>query len=441
MTTFSDLNLNTPLLNALSDLGLEHPTPIQEQAFAPIMSGRDVVGTAQTGTGKTFAYLLPILRNLKFSKQNDPRAVIIVPTRELVLQVVEEAKKLTTYMNTRICGVYGGTNINTQKLIVLEGQDIIVATPGRLMDLSLHGALKLKNSKILVIDEVDEMLNLGFRPQLINIIDLLPDRRQNLLFSATMTDEVESIIEDFFNPPIRIAAARVSMPAEKIEQYLYRVTNFNTKVNLLKHLLRSDDSLKKILIFTKNKKHADLLQEKLSEDFPDKFGVIHSNKSQNLRIRTVNKFAEGNYKGLIATDIIARGLDVEGVTHVINFELSEVPENYVHRIGRTARAEAEGIAITMVTEKEQPYLESIEELIEQKIDEREMPEGVVISEELVPTEVERKGGDKDYLSGAKKRETQGAFHSKKQKNQKTLQKRSFKIRMKESRRKTRKKRK
>lgn len=417
LTKFSDLNLNSSLLNALQDMGLEYPTPIQVQAFSPIMSGRDVIGTAQTGTGKTYAYLLPILRQWKFTKSRDPRVLIVVPTRELVIQVAAEIEKLTAYMNTRVSAVYGGTNINTQKIALIAGQDIVVATPGRLLDLALHGALKLKASKILVIDEVDEMLNLGFRPQLVSLLDLMSTRRQNLLFSATMTDEVKDLIEDFFNGPIHIAAAAVSMPAEKIEMYTYHVPNFNTKVNLLIELFESDASMEKVLVFTRNKRHADKLHEMMIFQYPEKIGVIHSNKSQNLRIRTVKKFKEGAYRALIATDIIARGLDVEGITHVINFELSEVPENYVHRVGRTARADASGIAISFISEKELLYLEGIETLILQKIEERELPNNVEISFELIPDEIEKLGGDKDYL-GSKKKTTQGAFHDKKEKNMK-----------------------
>ncbi|MGK0362983.1 MAG: ATP-dependent RNA helicase RhlE [Saprospiraceae bacterium] len=417
LTKFSDLNLNTPLLNALQDMGLEYPTPIQEQAFSIIMSGRDVIGTAQTGTGKTYAYLLPILRRWTFTKSRDPRVLIIVPTRELVIQVTAEIEKLTEYMNTRVSAVYGGTNINTQKIDILQGQDIVVATPGRLVDLALHGALKLKMAKTLVIDEVDEMLNLGFLPQLVTLLDLMSDKRQNLLFSATMTDEVKDLIEDFFNGPVHIAAAAVSMPAEKIEMYLYHVPNFNTKVNLLIELFESDSSMEKVLVFTRNKRHADKLHEMMTFQYPEKIGVIHSNKSQNLRIRTVKKFKEGAYRALIATDIIARGLDVEGITHVINFELSEVPENYVHRVGRTARADASGIALSFVAEKELPYMESIETLILQKIEVREMPSNVEISSELIPDEIEKLGGDKDYL-GAKRKTSKGAFHDKKEKNMK-----------------------
>lgn len=437
--TFSDLNLNASLLNALADMGLEYPTPIQEQVFAPIMSGRDIIGTAQTGTGKTLAYLLPVLRLLKYSEARDPRVLIVVPTRELVIQVVGEIEKLTQYTSTRTTGVYGGTNINTQKLQVMQGQDIVVATPGRLVDLALHGALKLKTAKTLIIDEVDEMLNLGFRPQLVTLLDLLGEKRQNLLFSATMTEEVQSLIEDFFNAPVHIAAAKVSMPAEKIDLYLYRVPNFNTKVNLLIHLLRTEESMRKILIFTKNKKHADLLHANLPEEFQEKIGVIHSNKSQNLRIRTVKKFTEGTYRALIATDIIARGLDVEGITHVINFELSEVPENFVHRVGRTARAEAEGTALSFVTEKEKPYLEKIEDLIVQKIEERDLPAETQISEELIPDEVERKGGDIDYLGGARNKKKADAFHGKKAKNLKVNRAQEKRRARKEQKKKARRK--
>ena len=205
--TFEELNINKPLLNALNDLGYFHPTPIQRDAFSIIMSGRDVVGVAQTGTGKTYAFLLPIIRQHKFSKEKAPRTLIVVPTRELVVQMVREIEKLTTYINIRVGGVYGGTNMNTQKIIVLEGLDILVATPGRLLDLAYTGMLKLKGIKKLVIDEVDEMLNLGFRPQLKNILDVLPGKRQNLLFSATLSAEVAQLVADFFDNPAKIEVA------------------------------------------------------------------------------------------------------------------------------------------------------------------------------------------------------------------------------------------
>ncbi|HLT34403.1 MAG TPA: DEAD/DEAH box helicase, partial [Aquaticitalea sp.] len=236
--SFRDLNLNTPLYNALDDLGFTTPTPIQEQAFGLVASGKDVVGIAQTGTGKTFAYMLPILRDLKFSKQDNPRVMVLVPTRELVVQVVEEIEKLSKYINTRVLGVYGGVNINQQKQDVAQGLDIIVATPGRVFDLAMSHVLQLKSIQKVVIDEVDVMLDLGFRHQLLNLFDIMPERRQNIMFSATMTEEVDELINEFFVTPERVTVAVSGTPLENIRQQRYDVPNFYTKVNLLTHLLR-----------------------------------------------------------------------------------------------------------------------------------------------------------------------------------------------------------
>ncbi|MFO7721198.1 MAG: DEAD/DEAH box helicase, partial [Gillisia sp.] len=236
--TFQDLNLNTPLLNALEDLKFQTPTPIQEQAFSSIMSGKDVVGIAQTGTGKTFAYMLPILRMLKYSEQKNPRVLVMVPTRELAVQVAEEIEKLTKYINTRVVAIYGGVNINTQHQDLLQGTDIVVATPGRLYDLVLRRALQLKSIQKLVIDEVDVMLDLGFRFQIINILELLPDNRQSIMFSATMTEAVEELIDLNFKAPEKISVAISGTPLENIEQRGYLIPNFHTKVNFLRKLLK-----------------------------------------------------------------------------------------------------------------------------------------------------------------------------------------------------------
>jgi ATP-dependent RNA helicase RhlE len=237
--TFKDLKLNNFLQRALDDLGYTIPTTIQEKGFSVMMSGRDVVGIAQTGTGKTLAYLLPALMQWKFNKDKTPQILIIVPTRELVLQVVEEVKLLTKYMSVDVIGVYGGTNINTQKQLVKNGMDVLVATPGRLLDLALTSVLNLKSIKKLVIDEVDEMLNLGFRPQLGRVLDLMVVKRQNLMFSATLTEEVEVFINSHFNNPIKIEAAPTGTPLDSIEQSAFEVPNFNTKVNLLKLMLHN----------------------------------------------------------------------------------------------------------------------------------------------------------------------------------------------------------
>lgn len=420
--TFNDLNINTPLRNALEDLKLVEPTPIQIEALPVVMSGRDVVGVAQTGTGKTFAYLLPILRQFKFSKQKHPRVLIVVPTRELVVQVVREIEKLTTYMSVRTKGAFGGVNMNTQKDELADGMDILVATPGRLVDLAMSRAIKLKTIKQLVIDEVDEMLNLGFRKQLNDILDLLPERRQNILFSATLTPEVDALIKTAFDKPVKIEIAASGTSADGVIQKMYLVPNFNTKINLLKHLLATEKSWTKVLLFAPTKKLTDAFFEILDVAFPEQIGVIHSNKSQNYRLRTVEKFNNGEHRILMATDLIARGLDFQGVTHVVNIDTPDEAESYVHRVGRTARANAEGIAITFVSEneltKELVYLEAIETLMREKLERLPFPEGVEISTDLIPDEIltyKQKHG----LTGANVLDqSQGAYHEKKLKNTK-----------------------
>ncbi len=414
--TFENLNLNKSLLNALKDLEYENPTPIQRESFAKIMSGKDVVGIAQTGTGKTFAYMLPMLRLHKFSKEKNPRILILVPTRELVIQQVEEVEKLTKYINIRVAGVYGGTNINTQKLTVMEGLDLLIATPGRLRDLALSGALKLKDIRKLVIDEVDEMLNLGFRPQLERIFELLPNRRQNIMFSATLTQEIEKLIGDYFDFPEKIEIAPHGTPLEKIIQIGYHVPNFNTKVNLLKILLEKDETMSKVLIFTGSKRKADRLEERLSEFMADQIGVIHSNKSQNFRINALKSFHEGKYPLLIATDVMARGMDISDVSHVINFDMPEVAVDYIHRIGRTGRADRDGIAISFIADREQEYQMAIEQLMDKAITLESLPEDLEISDILLPEEKMPLGGDKQYLKAPSLKNSRGAFHEKKAKN-------------------------
>lgn len=412
--TFDELNLNKPLLNAVEDLGFINPTPVQEKTFSVIMSGKDVVGVAQTGTGKTFAYLLPVLRQLKYSEQRHPRVLILVPTRELVLQIIGELDKITKYMNVRYAGIYGGTNINTQKKVVYAGLDIIVAAPGRLYDLTMTGLLRLKNIQKVIIDEVDEMLNLGFRPQLMSILELLPKKRQNLMFSATLTDDVETFINDFFISPVKIEITAHGTPIDKIIQYAYHIPNYNTKINLL-NLLLKDEKFEKVLIFVSSKRIADHIFERLLPEYKETAAAIHSNKSQNLRIKTLERFHNGEIKILIATDIAARGLDISDVTHVINFYLPETPGDYIHRIGRTGRADKTGTALSFVSEKEQELQMQIEEMMHKSIPIKELPEDLKISS-ILTEEEKNKPYDKNYLSSKLKLSSQGAFHEKKEKN-------------------------
>ncbi|MBN2683528.1 MAG: DEAD/DEAH box helicase, partial [Bacteroidales bacterium] len=314
MNSFSHFNLPKPLFNAIEDMGFDSPTPMQEQAFSVIRSGKDMVGIAQTGTGKTLAYILPILKDLKFSKQIPPRVVILVPTRELVLQVVEMAESMTKYMNVRVLGVFGGKNISVQKLAVSEGTDILVATPGRLFDIAVCGILQLKLVKKLVIDEIDVMLDEGFRPQIKNILELLPKSRQNLMFSATMTDKVDVLIDEYFITPVRISMAISGTPLAKIEQQAYLVKNFNTKINLLSSLVANHEEFTKVLVFISGKKLADRLFENLDKRYQGIVSVIHGNKSQNYRINSIKKFEEGKHRILIATDVMARGIDFNKVS-------------------------------------------------------------------------------------------------------------------------------
>ncbi len=417
MTTFEQFNLPKSVQKAIDDLGFVTPTPIQEKSFSVIMSGRDMMGIAQTGTGKTFAYLLPLLKLYKFTPTDTPKIVILVPTRELVVQVVEEVEKLTKYMSVRTIGIFGGVNINTQKKSVYQGIDILVGTPGRVMDLALDSVIRFDDTQKLVIDEFDEMLNLGFRVQLTSILAMMTrNKRQNILFSATMTDEVDAILNDFFDFPEEVTLAASGTPLENIKQLSYNVPNFNTKVNLLIHLLETDESMERILVFVNNKKISDMLHERIEEHFDGQFGVIHSNKSQNYRLSTMASFQEGNLRGIITTDIMARGLDISNISHVVNFEAPEMPELYMHRIGRTGRADATGTAISFITPREEDFKTEVEELMGQVLEIVEFPEVVEISSKLIEPEKDKQ--PIKFLLKKPKLDGDGAFHEKSKKNKK-----------------------
>lgn len=416
MSTFEQFNLPKSVQKAIDDLGFVTPTPIQEKSFAVIMSGRDMMGIAQTGTGKTFAYLLPLLKLYKFTPTHTPKIVILVPTRELVVQVVEEVEKLTQYMSVRTLGIYGGVNINTQKTSVYHGIDILVGTPGRTMDLALDNVIRFDETSKLVIDEFDEMLNLGFRPQLTSILAMMKPKRQNILFSATMTDEVDAVLNDFFDFPQEVSLAASGTPLENITQLSYAVPNFNTKINLLKQLLNENEDMSRILIFVNNKKISDMLHENIDEAFEGQFGVIHSNKSQNYRLNTMASFQEGNLRGIITTDIMARGLDISDITHVINFEMPEMPELYMHRIGRTGRADATGTAISLYTPREVEMKLQAEVLMNTEIKDIPFPENVEISLKLIGPEKDKQ--PIKFLMKKPKLDGDGAFHDKAKKNKK-----------------------
>lgn len=415
---FDELRISKQLINALEDIDIVEPTPIQEKCFPKISSGADVVGVAQTGTGKTFAYLLPIFNSLEFSEQKHPRVLVLVPTRELAVQVRDEAEKLAKYKSYRIKCVYGGANINTQKdNIYSEGCDVLIGTPGRIFDIAVTGVLRFPSIKKLVIDEVDEMLSLGFRPQLEQIFDMLPQKRQSMMFSSTLTDEVTSFIQKHFRNPETIEVTRRCTPVEKIEQQVYKLPNFNTKVNFLSDILADAEEYPKVLIFAESKKQADRLFDMLDQKFPDRVGVTHSNKSQNFRFNAVKNFESGKYNILIATDVVARGIDFTDVSHVVNMSPPENPIDYIHRIGRTGRADKDGVSLLLVAPYEEEKYAEVCKLAGNNIVEHEVPESVAISnillEEEKPTITH-----KIYLKAPSLKNSGGAFHERSDKRKK-----------------------
>lgn len=422
MNTFNELNLKKQLQNSIADLGFEKLTPIQKESYSPILSGSDFVGIAQTGTGKTIAYLLPILHNLKYSDQANPRVLILAPTRELVIQIVEQIEKLASYISLRVLGVYGGSsNIKGQKRAVAEGQDIIVGTPRRLYDLAACNQLRLKSIKKLIIDEVDIMLDFGYKTQLKNIFELLPTKRQNILFSATMTTYVDQLTDDFLINPVKKTVAVSGTPLENISQECYAGTNFYTKVNLLKHLLKDKDEHSKVLIFVATKITADRLFEML--DGNSEVSVIHAGKEQNYRNKSIEEFENGTSRILIATDVISRGIDIEKISTVISFDTPFYPENYIHRIGRTGRAEQQGRSILFYTEKETELKDAIENLMNYTIPHNEFPEEVEISSQLAPEEKEKSLVIEEPLDNPLPKKENSAFHEKLAKNNKVKKER------------------
>ena len=417
--TFSDLKLTKQLLNAISDMGFTTPTPIQEKAYPAVLSGKDTVAIAQTGTGKTLAYLLPILRQLAFTEQKQPRVLILVPTRELVEQVCGEIEKLSKYQTVRFAGIYGGANINTQKQLIMAGLDILVATPGRVMDMILNSVLKLNHIQKLIIDEVDEMFDIGFRPQVNDILLSLPEKRQNLMFSATITEEIDDLIKKFFFKPQYIELVKGGAPLSKIMQACYAAPNFYTKVNLLEHLLETNPDFKKTLVFVKNKKIADMVFKELEPVLGNTIGCIHSNKTQPQRFAAIERLESGEIKTLIATDIISRGLDIPEVSHVINFDVPADKETYIHRIGRTGRADKSGTAISFYTNAEKPAFEQIIEEFKNNVAQVPFPEEVEIADALIAEEKPAKSiTNQKKLPKVAEYSGGGAFHEKKAKNKK-----------------------
>jgi ATP-dependent RNA helicase RhlE len=411
--TFEDFNFNRQILNAIADAGYTEPTPVQQKTIPPILNGQDVMGIAQTGTGKTAAYLLPVIMKLKYAQGDHPRALIIGPTRELAMQIDENLKTLAKYTDLRAVVLYGGLGPKTQIADVAKGADIIVATPGRFMDIYLEGHLQTRLLQILVLDEADKMMDMGFMPQINRILEVVPRKRQNLLFSATMSDKVQQLSGNFLEFPTVIEVTPQATPAQTVNQKLYLVPNIKTKINLLRRLLEAPDDITKLMVFCKTRSTAEDVYKFLLRKFGEKeVKVLHANKGQNTRINAMNAFKNDEVKMLVATDVASRGIDVSDVSHVINFDVPFVIEDYVHRIGRTGRALQSGEAITFCTPSELYYLRKIEKLIRQTIPVVDLPEDVFIEE----TPYEEKQDQAREIDMQKRKddpEFKGAFHEKK----------------------------
>ncbi|OFX55387.1 MAG: DEAD/DEAH box helicase [Bacteroidetes bacterium GWB2_41_8] len=373
MSTFEELKISKSVLKAIEELGFTEPTPIQEKAIPMIRSGVDVLGIAQTGTGKTAAYLIPLIMKLVKADGQDPRAVILVPTRELAIQVGEDLEDLTKFTNIRRATVYGGVGWTKHAELIKPGVDILVATPGRLWDLYRAEAVSLRKIKTLVIDEADRMLDMGFMPQIRNFLEILPLKRQNLLFSATFNEKVEEMSHEFLDFPERVEVAPSATPAELIDQVYYKVPNFQTKLNLINYLLRDEETFSRVIIFVGTKENAEQVFKIIKRRSEGEKRIMHSNKGQSTRLNAINGFKSGAIRILITTDISSRGIDVEMISHVINFDIPSNHEDYVHRIGRTARANNVGTAITLVNPAEEHSLRKIEELIRMQIPQLELP--------------------------------------------------------------------
>ncbi|MFC3773234.1 DEAD/DEAH box helicase [Paenibacillus sp. GCM10012303] len=367
--TFEQLQLIPPIIKAIAKENYSQPTPIQEQAIPPVLAGRDLFGCAQTGTGKTAAFLLPIIQLLstqqgRMKGKRVIRSLILTPTRELAIQISDNAKSYGCFTNVRCGVIVGGVTQRAQEQLLEQGTDILIATPGRLIDLMNQGFVDLRHVQILVLDEADRMLDMGFIHDMKRIIAKLPSKRQTLFFSATMPSEITSLVNTLLKNPVKIEITPVSSTAERIKQVLYYVDKPN-KLSLLIDLLQ-DKSIASAIVFTRTKHGADRIVRGLTK-VKITAQAIHGDKSQNARQEALNNFKSGATRLLVATDIAARGIDIEELSHVINFNLPNIAETYVHRIGRTGRAGLSGIAISFCENEEIPYLKEIEKLTKQRI--------------------------------------------------------------------------
>ncbi len=410
--SWNDFKLNKQLFDAIADAGFESPTEIQQKCIPLVLGGQHVIGIAQTGTGKTAAYMLPLLMKIRYAQGNDVRALILVPTKELVAQVATQAAALAKFTDLRIVEIYGGVGAKAQIEKIQAGTDLLIATPGRFLELYSRNELVTKQIKTLVLDEADRMMDMGFMPQLRRIFEVIPSKRQNVLFSATFPEKVERLANEFLDFSMRVEITPPATVATQVVQELYYVPNGATKINFLEHLLNTNAEFSRVMIFTRTKDVANNIYKYLDRKHLGPVKVIHSNKGQNTRINAMNDFKEGKLRILVSTDVASRGIDVTNVTHVINFDVPIMYEDYVHRTGRTGRAFQEGKAITLATEAERYHIDKIEKIIREKITVKKLPSTIEVAEtpyaeaQLMAREIDRQKRYEDP-------EFKGAFHDKK----------------------------
>jgi ATP-dependent RNA helicase RhlE len=414
MTDFASLGLNPQLQRACEAVGYTLATPIQEKAIPMMLQGHDVLGIAQTGTGKTAAYALPLLMRIKYAQGKNPRALILAPTRELVMQIHEVMVGLAQFTDLRLLALYGGLGPKTQIQALEAGIDLLVSTPGRFLELYRKDTIVVKELKFLILDEADKMMDMGFMPQIREILEKIPyKKRQNGLFSATFPEKVENLSHEFLEFPLKIEVTPQATPASQVTQFVYQAENLKTKINALEFFIQQPQ-FERVMVFCRSKDAVNQVEKYLTRKVlpPDQVRVIHSNKGQNTRINAMQQFREGLVKVLVTTDVASRGIDIPKVSHVINFDVPLIYEDYVHRIGRTGRAEQVGESITFITLAEQYHWSKIEEIIQQKIEIQPLPQGILIEETpfleqqdmLRAVDDQRKREDPEF---------KGAFHDKK----------------------------
>ena len=414
--TFEELKITRQFLNAIDDCGYTSPSPIQEKAIPRINAGQDVIGIAQTGTGKTAAFALPVLQKVKYAQGVEPRALVLVPTKELVIQVHEVFSTLAKYTDLRCIALYGGVGPKTQLEELSKGVDIIIGTPGRFLDLYLRGGIETKKIKTMVLDECDRMMDMGFMPQLRNILEVIPRKRQNLLFSATFPERVEILSEEFLLWPTKVEVSPQATPVATVKQIKTPVPNIRTKLHYVAHLLEEEYSEERALVFVRTKEQAEQISKYLERTISGGVRGLHSNKAQNTRLHSMSLFRDGTIRVLVSTDVASRGIDVPETKVVINCTVPRNSSDYVHRIGRTGRAFSEGVAHTLYDASERMYMEAVESHLPSKneIDECLMPESITV-EETPPWEAKQMAKDIDFQRKKNDPTYKGAFHQKKKK--------------------------